>query len=466
MEYMNSDLRTTQALANMTHSVTYKELPANVIAKAKELILDSIACIIGGTRLVQGKKIIELFASMKGVPEVQIFGTHEKIPLLNAVYVNSYLATVLDFDDTYDGHPGSTIVPVALSIAELKNVSGKEFIESVIGGYEIGIRISNGIKPTPERTHKVRGINTWQIFCATAVAARLLNLNHDQTAHAYGHASIHASVPSLRKWGFIDGKIQWLKNNFGWTSYGGVLSSQLAKMGFIADTTILDGEDGFWIMASSDRCNYDAMREPLDTYYTSMVHTKPYPACRHIHPTLDAVSSILAKDAVNPDNIDKIDVYTFFEVVENYSFLPSIPFDVSFSAPYLIALLINNLSPGPEWFNDKYLEDHKIMDTARKVRINEWEEASKAYPLVKRELMSRVEICEKSGIVHDTTIKIPKGDPRNPMSEEELSNKFHTIVAPVLGTDRSEKLYDRVMDIEHLESMRIITNDLGPDHNY
>ena len=170
MEYMNSDLRTTQALANMTHSVTYKELPANVIAKAKELILDSIACIIGGTRLVQGKKIIELFASMKGVPEVQIFGTHEKIPLLNAVYVNSYLATVLDFDDTYDGHPGSTIVPVALSIAELKNVSGKAFIESVVGGYEIGIRISNGIKPTPERTHKVRGINTWQIFCATAVA--------------------------------------------------------------------------------------------------------------------------------------------------------------------------------------------------------------------------------------------------------------------------------------------------------
>jgi 2-methylcitrate dehydratase len=174
----------------------------------------------------------------------------------------------------------------------------------------------------------------------------------------------------------------------------------------------------------------------------------------------------LAKDAINPDNIDKIDVHTFFEVVENYSFLPSIPFDVSFSAPYLIALLINKLSPGQEWFNDKYLEDRKIRDTARKVRINEWEEASKAYPLVKRELMSRVEICEKSGIVHDTTIKIPKGDPRNPMSEHELRNKFHTIVAPVLGTDRSEKLYDRVMDIEHLESIRIITNDLGPDHNY
>ena len=138
-------------------------------------------------------------------------GTRERVPLLNGIYVNSYLATVLDFDDTYDGHPGSTVVPVALSIGELNRVSGKTFLEAVVAGYETGIRVSNGIKPTAARTKQVRGINTWQIFCATAVASKLLGLNLHETTHALSHAAIHASVPSLRKWGFIDGRISGSK---------------------------------------------------------------------------------------------------------------------------------------------------------------------------------------------------------------------------------------------------------------
>ena len=263
---MNKDLRTAYVLADLTRQIDYDVLPEQVLAKARELIFDSMGCMIGGVNMVQGQKIINVFESMKGIEDVSIYGTNKKIPLLNAVYVNSYLATVLDLDDTYDGHPGSTIVPVALSMAEQYGVSAKKLVEAVVAGYEIGIRVANGIKPTPERTKQVRGINTWQIFCATAVAAKILDLDREQTAHAYGHAAIHASVPSLRKWGFIDGKIQWLKNNFGYTSYGGVLSAILAQNDFIADTTIFDGEDGFWIMASSDKCDYDQMQMPLDMF--------------------------------------------------------------------------------------------------------------------------------------------------------------------------------------------------------
>ena len=339
---LNDNTRTAFILADLTHDLKYEELPEGVIKKAKELILDSVACMVGGVKPIQGEKMIEVFASMKGVPEVQIYGSRERLPLLNAVYVNSYLATTLDFDDTYDGHPGSTVVPVALAIGELNNIDGRALIESVVAGYEIGIRISNGIKPTPERTKKVRGINTWQIFCAAAVAAKLLKLSRDQTAHAYGHAAIHASVPSLRKWGFIDGKIQWLKNNFGWTSYGGVLSALLSREGFIADTTIFDGQAGFWIMASSDQCNFDALREPMDRFYILKVHIKPYSACRHIHPTLDAVSSIVKENRPVAEHIDKVEVQTFYEVVNDYAFLPSLPFDVVFSTPYLIALVLQH----------------------------------------------------------------------------------------------------------------------------
>jgi 2-methylcitrate dehydratase PrpD len=410
------DERTTFVLADLTRSIRLEQIPQGVVSKAKELILDSIACIMGGVNTEQGRKMRDLYGSMAGLPEASVYGTRQKMPLLNAVAVNAYLSTVLDFDDTYDGHPGSTVIPVALSIGERENVSGRLFLESVVAGYEIGIRVSNGIKPTPERTKQVRGINTWQIFCAAATAVKLYGLDRDLAAHAYGHAALHAPVPTLRKWGFIDGKIQWLKNNFGWTSYGGVLSAQLARMGFLADTTIMDGPDGFWIMASSDQCNYEALRESLETYYTPMVHTKPYTACRHIHPTLDAVASILAGSDLSPGDIGTIEVGTFYEVVENYGFFPSVPFDIPYSAPFLVSLLIHGIPAGTEWLQETHLKDESILSTARKVILKEWDEATTAYPLVKRELMSRVEIKTRAGKSYSATTRIPKGDPRNPMS--------------------------------------------------
>jgi 2-methylcitrate dehydratase PrpD len=455
---LKDDTRTAFILADLTHELKYRTLPDGVVKKAKELIADSVACMVGGIKPIQGKKMIEVFASMKGVPEVQIYGSRERLPLLNAVYVNSYLATTLDFDDTYDGHPGSTVVPVALGIGEVNNISGKALIESVVAGYEIGIRISNGIKPTPARTKKVRGINTWQIFCATAVAAKLFNLSRDQAAHAYSHAAIHASVPSLRKWGFIDGKIQWLKNNFGWTSYGGVLSALLSREGFIADTTIFDGEDGFWIMASSDQCNFDAIRESMDSFYTLKIHTKPYSACRHIHPTLDAVSAIVKENRPAAEQIDKVEVQTFYEVVNDYTFLPSLPFDVVFSTPYLIALVLHDIPPGPDWFKEEHLRNKAIRKIARKVSIAEWDEASKLYPIVNRELMSKVQITEKSGKAYNKTVRIPKGDPRNPMSAQEMFRKFDTLVTPVLGAEKSKHLYKKIMEeLECLKNVKEIT---------
>jgi 2-methylcitrate dehydratase PrpD len=361
---------------------------------------------------------------------------------------------VLDFDDTYDGHPGSTVVPVALGIAEREGISGKALIEAVVAGYEIGIRVSNGIKPTPERTRRVRGINTWQIFCAAAVAARLLSLDRDRVAHAYGHAALHASVPSLRKWGFIDGKIQWLKNNFGFTSYGGVLSAILAREGFIADTTIFDGEDGFWIMASSDQCDYEALRRPLDRYFVMKVHLKPYSACRHIHPTLDAVSRITERHRPEPDHVEAVAVETFYEVVKDYTFFPSLPFDVVFSTPFLCSLVLHGITPGFEWLDEKRLRDASILAAAAKVRVTEWDEASRLYPLVNRELMSRVEIRLKTGECFQETVRIPKGDPRNPMSARDLWAKADPVLTSAFGGRKAGRIYDLVMgDLEQLETL-------------
>jgi 2-methylcitrate dehydratase PrpD len=456
---------TVNKLADLIRSINFKDLPDEVINQSKRLILDSIGCMLGGTMQEQGKRIINHFQKMGGIQQATVFGTRKKLPLLNAVYINSYLATILDFDDTYDGHPGSTIVPVALNSGELDEVSGRDIITSVVAGYEIGIRVSNGIKPTPERTRRVRGINTWQIFCATATAAKLFGMNQDQIAHALSHAAIHASVPSLRKWGFKSGNIQWLKNNLGWTSYGGLFSAQLAQLSFIGDTTIFDGEDGFWIMASSDQCDYPAITEPLsNNYYILKVHTKPYPACRHIHPTLDAVKAIAEKSSIPADQISRIDIHTFYEVVDNYTFYPTIPFDVSYSTPYLTALLILKVPVGLSWFDQGLIGDARLKTIAQKISFHEWEEASRAYPLVKRELMSRAVFFSKDHRQEQKEVRIPKGDPRNPMTDEELTDKFLSLASPVLGMKKTEEVKRIVSQLEELDNVRRLTSLLSIDN--
>jgi 2-methylcitrate dehydratase PrpD len=455
---------TVNKLAELTKSINFKDLPTEVINQSKRLILDSIGCMLGGSVQEQGKRIINHFQKMGGIQQATVLGTGKKLPLLNAIYINSYLATVLDFDDTYDGHPGSTIVPVALNSGESDGVSGRDIIASVVAGYEIGIRVSNGIKPTPERTRRVRGINTWQIFCATATAAKLLCMNQEQITHALSHAAIHASVPSLRKWGFRSGNIQWLKNNLGWASYGGVLSAQLAQLSFIGDPTIFDGEDGFWIMASSDQCDYRAITEPLsNNYYILKVHTKPYPACRHIHPTLDAVKAIAEKSSIPADRISRIDIYTFYEVVENYAFYPTVPFDVAYSAPYLIALLILKIPVGLSWFDSRLIGDDRLKTIAQKISFHEWEEASRAYPLVKRELISKAVFFGKDNSREEKEVRIPKGDPRNPMTDEELTDKFTSLAGPVLGMKKTEEVKRIVSRLEELDNVTRLTSLLSTD---
>ena len=89
--------------------------------------------------------------------------------------------------------------------------------------------------------------------------------------------------------------------------------------------------------------------------------------------------------------------------------------------------------------------------------ISDWDEASRLYPLVNRELMSKVRIFETGGRVHAKTVRIPQGDPRNPMSEEDLFHKFDILATPVLGKQKTEQLYTKIIDeLEKLESIQEI----------
>jgi len=149
----------TQTLAEFVMNTNFDDIPRPVIKVAKELVLDSLACMIGAGKFSPARVVTKIFEELQGVEESTIWSSGKKAPCLHATYVNAYLANLLDYDDNYIGvgHPGATIVPPALAVAERTGASGQDFLTAVVLGYEVSIRIALAMEPTPEKYCKDRG---------------------------------------------------------------------------------------------------------------------------------------------------------------------------------------------------------------------------------------------------------------------------------------------------------------------
>ena len=190
-------------------------------------MLDSIGCSVGGSRLEPGKIVVEFFEGIGGTPEATVFATGKRLPLMNAVYVNAFLANVLDFDDTYANlaHPGATVIPPALAVAEKIRANGRRLLTAVVVGYETSLRVGLAIQATPDRYKQVLGLSTWQIVGSAVVAGKLLEFARKQMSNAIGLACVNAPVPCTRKLGLEleERPFAWSKNNYGWAAMGGVM---------------------------------------------------------------------------------------------------------------------------------------------------------------------------------------------------------------------------------------------------
>jgi hypothetical protein len=166
-----------------------KIFPGDVVNRAKYLILDNIGCALGGTQTELGRKYLRVSANWKGIPESTVMGTGTRVSCMNAVYVNTQLANVLDFDDTYDlyspGHPGNAIIQTAVGLGEAIDASGEELLTAVILGYEVCLRIGRAEGPIDWQ---------WSIYVdsmtrgTTTVSSRLLKLDREEICTAFHHA--------------------------------------------------------------------------------------------------------------------------------------------------------------------------------------------------------------------------------------------------------------------------------------
>jgi len=135
--------------------------PSALLA-AKRLIVDNNGCMFGGAQMPQGRKMIDIIkgGALARPGKSMVAGCAKPIGSFQAGYLNAYLANLLDFDDTYFGHPGATVIPPALVLAEELHLSGRQLLTAVVSGYEVGMRVADAIKPSRRRLKKVMGLST------------------------------------------------------------------------------------------------------------------------------------------------------------------------------------------------------------------------------------------------------------------------------------------------------------------
>jgi len=448
----------TRELAVYAVETRLEDYPRDIIDRAKILILDSLGCMMGGCHTSLGRAMLKPIRAMGGNREATLVGGGTKVPTIQAAFVNGTTANALDYDDTLFGigHPGASTIPAALAIGEWKEASGKDILNAILIGYDIGDRIGKAIQPSYERLQKVWGVGTWQTFCAAAAAGKVLDLDLDRMLNAFGVAGATAPLPNTQKWGWDleERPIHWVKEPTGWPCWTGTTAAVLASNGFVGNRYILDGDNGFWIMAGSDRCDFDAMTRGLGSdYEVDDIAIKPYSSCRWQHSTLDAVSELKVHHGVKPQDIKEVTVHSFSWVKRHEVYGPEQMVDAQFCIPYTVAMVLLGHHPGPAWYTEENLRSETIRDLSKKVRVEIDPEIDRAY-FEEDKLSARVVISTEKGDRLEKLVEIPKGDPQNPLTQLEVEEKFRNQASYCLKDHEIDSVMRHIDDFENLGNIK------------
>lgn len=442
----------TKKLADFVSKLEYEKLPSSVVEKAKEVVLDYIAALLAGCSRgnALSEKLIELIIHNGGAQEATIIGHKVKVPVINAALCNGVLSHVVELDDGHRiarGHPGVTVISSALAVAEYLHASGKELLTAIVAGYDVFVRVASSVNPS----HLERGFHTTGTcgtLAAAAAATKLFKLNTEETENALGLAGIQAAGLLEVT---VDGQMAKPLHP-GKSAQGGVLAALLAKNGVKGPKTIIEGMKGF-TRAMSDECDYDLMLKGLnEVFHINDCYIKLYPSCRHTHAPVDAALALLIENDFNYQDIDSILIKTYPAAVSiaGKIFKPSNPEEAKFSIPYCTSTAIVKRKFSLRELETDCLNSPEIHILIDKVKIEIDTSLESLHPKIKG---AEVYINLKDGRRLFKGINLPKGEVENPVSRDDLIQKFITCTDYYYNDKKRKEVIETIFNIEQIDDI-------------
>jgi 2-methylcitrate dehydratase PrpD len=429
-----------------TASLSYEGIPERVRTLAKYCFLDWLASVYAGSREEPVRMMLEVVRDMPGKPECTVIPDGSRNISLLAAMINGASSHMVEMDDLHRAsifHPAAPIIPAALAVAEREQRTGRDLIAAIVVGYEVGIRVAKMVGKS--HYHFWHTTATCGTFGAAAAASKLLLLNPQGVVWALGSAGTQASG----LWEFLSEGAMSKQLHPGKAALNGILAALFAQRGFTGAEHIFEGEKGFFKATSSDYDFRGAVDDLGREYHMEGNSFKLHASCGHTHSALDAVLILLEETGVVPGEIEKVRVKLYsaaLELLRNVTLTS--PYIAKFHIPFCIATTLKFGKVGLEAFTQERLNDGDLMKLMARVELASEEILDEEYP---QKWGAIVEIMTKDGRTLSRRVEYPKGDPQNPFSQEEVSEKFLSLTKGILPIEKSSSILNRILGLEEVE---------------
>jgi 2-methylcitrate dehydratase PrpD len=434
------------------------------IKNTKMVILDAIGCGLSGSNNLAVKILINTMIRAGERGEVPIFGKNTGFSPRASALINGTMIHASELDDTHSFssvHPGSAIIPSALSSCYLNEVDGKQFIEAVAIGYEISCRIGMAMRGEDPYVKGFHPTGICGVFGSASAAGKLFGLGPKGYLNSWGCCGSMAS-----------GLMAYLQNG-AWTkklhpgisAQSGLLSSLLAQNEFLGPNDIFEGQYGFF-NAYSDKIDTNSLvLKTSDVLEVNRISFKPHSCCRTIHGPVTAAIELKNKLNFKADEIEEFQVIIPNEdldlVVEplKKKKKPKTAVEAQFSMPFCVALALFEGDSIHEQLIIENIDNPEVINLSSKFTYVISEDYTKMRPLY-----FPCELRIKLGSNWQSSfVKAPLGDYTNPISERQMTKKFRKLCVPIIGEKLCCHLEKFIMAIESQKKMVDIAKFLKTD---
>lgn len=437
----------TDKFIDFISALRYENLSVKAQHQLRVCLIDTLGVTIAGAAELYEKNLLLLKLLNNDSSVINPIGISEKTSLANAILINGMNAHFLELDDgTRFGviHPSAPLFSALIPVAIARKVSWKQFVLGAICGYETSIRLANAMQPS----HYSSGFHPTATCCTIGVAVGLsvmLGYDKQEIKDAFSTATI-SSYGTLK---VLEDTSQLKPYNCGKAALMGYYAAILAKAGFCGPNDALSGNTGFFHMMCS---HYD--EEKLlnwDGFFAiEKVYLKPYASCRHTHPEIEAALIIRNQKGFEIEKIESVSVTTYKGVLGKHD--SNVIYGESsarMSIPYSLAVALYTGKAGIEEFSDKYINHPLVQKITKMCIVKGDDELSK---LVPDKRIAKVEIQMSDGLVLTQQVDYPKGEPENPLTEDELKIKFISMTSHAgIKNEIASSLFKMLMNNNEIE---------------
>ncbi|MDB5642470.1 MAG: MmgE/PrpD family protein [Hyphomicrobiales bacterium] len=448
----------TQAIAEFVSGFSYDRIPAEVLARIKLLVLDSLGCAIYGVDLPWSRILREALGDEDSTTTTSVWGTKEKLSAPHAVLINGALVQSFELDDVHRVgvlHVGAVTLPPILAVLE-KNaaITGKDFLAATVAGYEIGPRV--GICMGQE--HIGQGWHsgaTLGVYSAAAGAAAAMRLDVAQTVNALGIAGTQAAGLMAAQYGSMVKRM-----HAGRSAQSGYYGAMLARRGYTGIQDVFESDYGGFCSTfsrSHDRYNLAALSSGLgERFETMQIALKFYSCVGSNHTTLDGIREIEARHPFKLADIEKIIVHGSQVTADHvgWPYKPEGLTSAQLNLPYCIATYLLEGDVFVAQFTQDKVADPDRIAVSRLVDVVEDPAITALGSRFRHKV--RVEIRFKNGDVETETVEAPRGSEQKFATEADVVAKFRKLAITQFSNEKVDRVVDLVLNAERLASAQDI----------